>query len=253
MNDLKTNTITLPSKGALYGGLLPEGRVTVKVMTAYDQSILFAQGSAEDRITKLIANTCELPKGLTAGKLLSVDRMAILLAVRTYTFGPHYEFSYNCQHCKAPNKHSVNVAADLSEVGVAEGMVEPFEVVLPTSGQTVKLRFLRGEDEEAVAKHTKRMAMQSMDAGDVSTIHRLARLIVAIDGDENIDIVKREAFVRNLSALDANIMEDETSVREPGIDLTVRPECKRCEQENEFKMPFDRDYFRPTTVRPKAP
>ncbi len=242
-----TRTITLPSKGDLYDGKLPGGEVRIKSMTAHDQSVLFSSGSTEERINKIIANTCILPPGFDVGDLLTVDRMAILLAVRTFTFGSTYEFGYQCRSCRAQNKHTVDIVEDLSQTEV-ETLVEPFEFKLPDCGKVVAMRFMRGKDEQAIQKYAKRMAMQSSDASDPSALHRQARLIVNIDG-ETKDIVMKEAFVKNLSARDYIIIDNELDAREPGIDLTVYCECKKCQSTNDMKMPFDLEFFRPSALR----
>lgn len=244
-----THTITLPSRGALYEGPLKDngGQVVIRVMTAQEQAILFSQGSSEDRITKIIANTCSLPKGFGVADLLTVDRMAILLAVRTYTFGPKYEFAYSCRYCKANQKHTCDIVQDLNEV-LKDDLAEPFEFKLPDSGKVLRMRFMRGFDEEAVQKYAKRMAMQSADASDPSALHRQARLIVDIDG-EKTDVVKREAFVKALTARDSVIIDNELDAREPGIDLTIYVECRKCQGLNDMKMPFELEFFRPSALR----
>lgn len=243
-------SITLPSQGALYGDKLPGGKVELRTMSAYAQSVLFSQGSLEDRLTKVINATAVLPKSLSAAELLTVDRMAILLAVRTLTFGPHYEFNYGCQGCGAKQAHTVNILSDLDETKVAE-MEEPFTIRLPKSKKSVSLRFMRGKDEEAVAKHTKKMAMASADVGDPSALYRVGRLIETVDGAA-MDGVQIGDFVRNMDALDFTVIENELEAREPGIQLGVQVECKRCEHLNELNLPFDREFFRPSTVRAKS-
>lgn len=248
MSDLTDNIITLPSKGALYGDLLPGGKLTIKRLSAYDQSLLFSQGSLENRLTKLIHHATVLPEKLKPDQLLTVDRMAILLAIRTYSFGGQYEFSYKCPECGSKQEHTCNITQDLNQHDRGE-MSEPFEVELPDSKKTVALRFLRGKDEEEVSKHSKRMAMQSVDSVDTSNLVRLARLITSVDGVE-VDFVVREKFVKEMSARDANLIEDTVSAREPGIDLRVHPECQSCGAVNTMVMPFDREFFRPTAVRP---
>lgn len=247
MSSLANHTITLPSRGALYDGKVPDGKIEIRRLSARDQTMLFGSGSIDDRISKLITHTAVLPANLKAADLLTVDRMAILLAIRTFSFGADYEFAYKCQACGSSQKAVINVNRDLNEVKT-EPMEEPFDIKLPDCDKTVSVRFLRGADEEAVAKTTKRLALQSVDAGDTSTIARLARLIVKVDGEEH-DLIVREKFVGDMTARDANTIEDEIAAREPGIDLTVHPECTKCEHVNDMRMPFDRDFFRPTALR----
>ena len=245
--DLGALPIPLPSKGALYKDM-PGGVLTINRMKARELALIFSAGSAEQRLTKLIAATCVLPKGMGPNDLLTVDRMAILIAARSKTFGVKYDFEYECQACGSKQKHTVDISHDLRQNEVPE-MAEPFEVVLPDCGKTIGLRFLRGYDEDAVAKEAKKMAMSSVDPGDTSALYRVARLIQSIDGNDKLDIIQKQRFVDEMPAGDFVAIENEIEAREPGIDLTVHPECARCQAVNELKMPFDREFFRPAAHR----
>jgi hypothetical protein len=270
--ELGFTTATLPSRGVLYkdgdtgDDLLPGGEIQVRKLTAKEESILMNQGArGVERIAILLKNCTKLPSAkLTHDDLLITDRLAILLAMRTITFGPNYAFTFRCQFCGNTGKANVNIMDDLEErtpEKIAEDLLlkgkiesvndfvleEPFDVPLDDCGKVVSLRFLRGTDETRIVKRSKRMAMQSNDPSDPSYLYRIALQIVAIDG-ESQNIATTEAFVRDLTAGDTARIRLAVDDTEPGIDLKVFPTCPSCGGENERMMPFDAEFFRPSVL-----
>lgn len=275
MSDLGFTTFQLPSRGILYldesgKALIPDGQVSIRKMTVHEESILFSQGTqGVERFDIVLKNCCKLPEGCAKAKfthadLLLTDRVAVMIALRTYTFGPNYTFPYRCTQCGAPNKHKADIIADLNERtpeiiarelerdGKIEAgsfsLVEPVLVKLPDSGFEVGLRFLRGKDEERVLKRAKALKMQSNDPSDSSYIYRLALQLVSVDGQVIDSPAKGEEIIRKLTSKDGAVMRNAMDDRECSIDMRVYPECSSCGNVNERTMPFDLEFFRPTTL-----
>lgn len=248
---LDKKTITLPSRGLLYEGKIPEGKVGVRKLTAAEINTLFgSSGDETERVNKIISASVSLPSNFAHKDLLVVDRMYLLLALRSITYGPHYSYEFKCRDCGHKNrKVSCNIAQELEEHKASDSFAEPLEIKLPESGRTLSMRFMRGYDEEAVIKHAKRMEMTSIDGEDPSALHRVARLIKAIDGNDPGDIVTRERFVAGLPAGDFLLIEDTVDEAEPGVDLRVYPECQKCKSANEMRLPFTLEFFRPASRR----
>lgn len=241
---------TLPSKGRPYGDRIPNGVVQIKQLSAGDLSMLFSQGNEADRVERIIRAVTTIPGGVKHSDLLLSDRMGILLAVRIISFGAKYGFEYTCKSCGADCKHTCDLLQDLHEREFEGDCSPTFDIVLPDCGHTVTLRFVTGADERAIMTRTKQTVAKSVgDPGDPSALFRQATVISRIDGNDAGDIIARETFVRNLSARDSIIIDNEIEAREPGIDLTVRPECQRCGAENELVLPFTLEFFRPRTLR----
>ena len=243
---------TLPSRGVFYVSddekktkLLPGGVVHLKKMRAKEQALLQQTGGGIAGKLKAIVTACTQPvPGLPPSKFLLVDRFAILLALRTKTFGPEYAITYNCSTCGERNHLKVNIQQDFSETIPEEGAAEPFEIELPESGDTLSVRFLRGEDEDQVMRHANRLQMTSNDASDPSYLYRLALQVVTIKG-EAMDVVRRQRYIENMDALDLIELEDRMNKQEPGIDTRLYPECEKCQQPNAFPMPMQGEFFRP--------
>jgi hypothetical protein len=260
-------TANLPSRGVLYGDSIPDGVIGIRKLKATEEALLLGQGAQGlDRMNLTLKSCVQLPGGFKHEDLLLTDRMATMLALRTITFGPNYNFDYKCAYCGQMQRTPVNILEDLEEntpdtIADARAekadkagedvedwtLEEPIAITLPDSGSELKLRFLRGSDEERIVKRTKRLLLQSVDAADPSYLLRIALQIVSID-EEEVKLNKREQFVRKLSATDTAKIRIEVEGVEPGIDLTVYPECRGCGAVNKMAMPFTAEFFRPSSL-----
>lgn len=237
----------LPSRGVLYGGKVPEGKVVIRDMTAKEHLLLAEAGGGILGKLSAVLNACvQLPEGsVKLSNLLVPDRMALLLALRTRTFGPKYTMSWKCPECEARNKSEIDIARDLNERTPKEGLVEPFEVTLPHGKNVVSLRFLRGDDEETVMRSAKSMQAQSTDGLDKSMLIRVALQIVAIDGAEQANTLVKLSFVERLHSADLFAIQDAIEAVEPGIDTSVHLTCPKCEADSKLQMSFTPEFFRP--------
>lgn len=286
MADFAYQPMDLPSRGVLYrtpegDELLPGGKVHLRKMTTEEESILLSQGAQGlERIAKIVSNCVRLPTDaplpgkppvapkITPADFLMTDRMAILLALRTLTFRtPFYTYQYRCQFCGQTAKATVNLVEDLPErnpetIGdrlVAQGKIparedftlaEPIDLRLPDCGKDIQVRFLRGHDEERIAKRAKRVRMATNDTHDQSHIFRMSLQIVTINGEEPRES-DRELFVRQLSGEDSAHWRIAVDDLEPGLDLTVLPTCSACGADSELSLPFTAEFFRPSVLQPR--
>lgn len=250
MTELGWMDYTLPSRGVLYGGKLPEGRISLRPMTAKQQALLQTQGGGViGKLDALIETCCKLPNGFARAELLLTDRLAILLALRTKTFGPEYSFQWRCKHCGEFNTAKIDIVKELEETVAPADLKEPIEVALPQADCIVEMRFLRGTDEETLLRNAKRLKMQSNDNDDGSYLMRVAMQLVSKDGEQFTNILDKRKFVENLSAADLVLLEDEVNDREPGIDLRLYLDCAKCSGTNEMGLPFTGEFFRPRRAR----
>lgn len=242
--------VVLPSKGLLYGPNaviktpeMPGGTVQIRKMTIREDEILASSGgSPVTRLNKLIANTTKLPTGFDPDLLLTDDRVFLLLALRTHSYGPNYEVQFNCRFCRSANKQTVDVVQQLKEVPLSEDVIEPFEVKLPDAGVTVGLRMMRGVDDAEAIKSAK--VSQARGTAGTPIQDQIRRLLVTIDGETSDPLVKL-SLVQNLTASDLRLIRQATEKLDFGVDFEVTLTCNRCEQPNLMDMPFGTDFFRP--------
>jgi hypothetical protein len=253
MTNNETKEIQLPSLGVFYKGAIPDGNVFIRKWTVADLAMLANQSmSMTDKLRKLVDTCTILPGDMKHRDLLMTDRFAILLYQREFSLGTSkYKFDYRCKYCgKVVRNHICDVAEEFDIRNPPEGASEPIMVTLPDAGVEVGLRLLRGIDEAEVATTANRLAMQSNDPADPSTIVRMCRALVSFKGDENIKFTDKERIVRGLSARDSITMNNAMDAVESGIETKLHPSCRACGAENEVDMMevLSAEFFRPTAL-----
>jgi hypothetical protein len=255
----------LPSRGQLYGDKIPDGRISLRKITVDEEATLNTQGmDATARLNHIIRNCSLLPEGVSHDELLITDRMAILLGQRIHTFGPKYSFTFRCKHCGNANRTDLNMVAELDEITpdvVANRMAErgvvdfvneePFTVHLPDANADVRLRFLRGKDQNALLAKAKRMRMatNAVGVGDPAYKIQVAMQIVEVVGRADLnDPFKKEMWVGKLTGLDSATMRIAVEERETGIDTDLYINCKSCGTVCDVPLPFDSDFFQPSRL-----
>ncbi len=239
-------SFVLPSRGALYEGRIPDGKVELRKLTVGEEIIIQSNSVGLDLIGKLIDNCVKLPLGFDSQQLLLGDRLALLIAMRVHTFGAKYAYSYPCRHCETSNKATVDLGVDIKPREIMPGQTEPITVTLPDAGVTVSLCFLRGKDETQVSRSARSLQMKSNDPNDPSLLTRMAIQLVAVDGEPIKTPAEKEEFVRFLTMPDAALWRQTIDDIEPGVDLGITAECRNCGGINEMALPFTADFFRPT-------
>lgn len=254
LSPLGYHDIELPSKGAFYGPdaviptpPLPGGIVAIRKMRmAEEEQLASGGGDILTKLSRIIVAVTKLPNGFDPQSLLITDRFYILLALRRIALGPNYPVTFRCSECNAHNKVTINIVEELSLREVADDLSEPVFVDLPDAGVQVGLRFRRGIDEVEVAREVRRAEARGMDAPVRQ--ENLKRQIVEIDGERVTNPMKKLDLVRQLTQTDLASIRVTMGKHEPGVDLTVYPECRRCQFVNEFEMPFTNEFFFPSDL-----
>jgi len=260
-NVFEWQTITLPSKGVLYGDKLPDGQVDVREFTVEEyERLASSKGNINERISRIVSQCSRFPEGFSPSELLLTDRMSLLISQRILTHGAEYEgIPYTCTTCGASDKTFANLAQDLDERtpdriehdlrekgGQWSDFVfeEPVKYTLPKSGHVLSLRFLRVDDERLLSERQKRTDARSGN-DSASLRYRMALRTRAIDGEEK-PILEREDFMRSLSGKDLISLQNFLDFIEPGIDLSLYPECNACGAVSQVTLPLTDEFFRPS-------
>lgn len=233
--------LLLPSRGHFYGGLVTE-TVHLNPMTTKDEKALFtSRGNlvqAADRIMKRCVDIT-----YPVEDLLSVDRFAILLALRAENIDSMYRFRVTCEQCSFNFNHSVDVPT-LQATYLDEEITEPLKVTLPLTGKVVGWRFQRGKDELQVTKYLANL--QSKGIGDdAGYLYRLAKNIVSLDEElvKDTDTVVR--FLEELPLKDTHHLRDNINEHTFGVDTEINVVCPRCSAERSYFIPFGVEFFFP--------
>jgi len=240
-------SVILPSEGVLYEDKLPNGKVNLLSLTANEEAILYAPGGDMTQKLNNVINGCIDNCPMPSIKLLSADRFYLLLALRTRSFGPEYEFQTKCPSCSLQYRTKINIVEDMEIKELVDDLEEPVRVQLPVSGDDLELKFLRGEDENKVTSYTKRARMSKVQSADPSFLYRMAVMVQNINGDA-LDEPFKVKYVREMDIGDSVHLRREIERLEPGIDSKLFLECSQCSFVNETTMPFTSDFLYPKKV-----
>lgn len=242
-------SVPLPSRGVIYSpesAVFGQETLDVKAMTAKEEDILTSRAYIKNGtvITELI-KSCLIDKSINVDELITGDRVALMVALRITGYGSDYDVECECPQCSAKSKQTFN----LSELKIKRLEIEPisqgsnlFEVVLPVSKKTVKVRFLNGYDEKELATTASRKQKLGLQTDSIVT----DKLNISITSVDNItDRNKITQFVNNMPARDSLLLRKFLDSNEPGIDMTVTMKCPSCFEESDLKLPLGTSFFWP--------
>ncbi len=247
--DIAVESVPLPSRGLIYdpdSPLFNQETLQIRPMTAREEDILTSRAYIKDGtvISKLI-DSCLIDKRINSEDLISGDRTALMVALRITGYGADYEIEVSCPECSATNKATF----DLSYLPIKRLQVDPveaghnlFEVVLPVTKKTVKVKFLTGHDEKEMMIINERKKKKGMNT-DTGVTDRLTRSIQSVD--EITDKNKIAFFVKNLPVRDSLSLRKFLDKQEPGVEMKSMLRCNSCFEESEVDLPIGTSFFWP--------
>jgi hypothetical protein len=246
--ELPTESVPLPSRGTVY----PEGsplhnceRVEFRSMTAKEEDILMNRALIKKGtvITELL-KSCMTNKNIDVNALLSGDRNALMIAIRSSGYGSEYTPSFQCPKCDARN----DLQIDLADLELKRLTIEPvspgknhFRFKLPVSKIEVDFRFLTGEQEEKIVKEVEMRKNRGMPENAITT--RFMQQIIAVNGDQSPGIIAK--FVNHMPARDSLELRRYLDKHEPGVKMEVEFMCSNCSYADTIALPMDVTFLWP--------
>lgn len=174
-------------------------------------------------------------KAINFDNVLIGDRLYILLAIRSETFGPDYEFQVQCGSCKNKFQWSLNLLDDLPvkplEPEDAAAFTANEDMTAVVNGKVVKFGLSTGKDEKAAAQHR---------TVDNALVTMLARKIRSIEG---VQLVR--PYLEDLGLSDLLAMQEEFQRRDCGVETTIEVECPECTETSEVELPLGKAFWLP--------
>lgn len=217
--DLMTSyeIINLPSKGMFYSNGL--SKVEVEYLTSRDEDLLttpslIESGTVIDVLLKRKIKT----KGVLPENLLTGDRSAIILFLRTSSYGT----DYTVQVPDPRTGISFKTVVDLTKLKYKEITEFPdenghFTVELPMRKKMAKIRLLTsGEDTQIYKKAEALKEATGSEYSEYSTM-KLKAHVVSIGGNEDRSYINK--FIDAMPALDAYIIRKKLLDISPDVDM----------------------------------
>lgn len=209
--------VELPSKGLFY----PDGLKEVKVeyMTSKDEDILTSISLIEkgEVINELLRRKVKTP-GVNVNNLLIGDRSAIILFLRTSSYGPNYDV--NVTHPKTGNPFKATV--DLTKLKYKEITKLPdekgeFEVEIPMRKKVVKFRLLTYNEIHKLELKAEKIQEEYGEEYSRFNSMKLKAHVTSING--NTDRSYIDKFIDAMPALDSFTIRKEILEVEPNVNM----------------------------------
>jgi hypothetical protein len=217
--DLMTSyeVVKLPSKGLFYANRISE--VNVEYMTSKDEDLLttpslIENGTVLDKLLKRKIKT----QGVNVDELLQGDREAIVLFLRTSSYGSDYTVQVTDPRSGVPFTTKV----DLLQLRYKEPKELPnefgyFTVELPMRKKTVTFKLLSSGEENMIFKKAESIKeVYNEEFSQYNTL-KLKAHVVAINEKTDRSYINR--FIDAMPALDAFTIRKRILEVSPGIDM----------------------------------
>lgn len=224
--DLMTSyeIVKLPSQGLFYSNKLSE--VNVEYMTSKDEDLLttpslIENGTVLDVLLKRKIKT----NGVNPDDLLPGDRNAIILFLRSSSYGSDYTVQVNDPRTNIPFKTTVDLLKlSYKEINEKPNEFGQFSVELPMRKKTVIFKLLTvGEDTKIFKKAEAIQEAYGEEFSQYSTM-KLKASIISING--NTDRIYIDKFVDAMPARDAFTIRRKILDVSPDVDMNYEFETK---------------------------
>lgn len=244
--DLMTSyeIIKLPSKGLFYESKISE--VSIEYMTSKDEDLLTTPSLIEaGNVLDLLLKRKIKTKGIKPEDLLAGDRNAIILFLRTSSYGHDYAVQVTDPRTGGAFKTTVDLTQlkykELTEIPDENGY---FTVELPMRKKTVKFRLLTSGEENIIFKKAEAMKdAYGLEFSEYNTL-KLKAHVVSIGEKKDRDYIDK--FVDAMPALDAFTIRRKIIDVSPDVDMEY---TFRTKDGYEFttELSIGIDFFFPST------
>jgi hypothetical protein len=238
--NLPHDVVTLPSRGKFY----KNKKKTLKIgyLTASDENILMAGGTLREGVVMTLLRNKIYEPDIRPEELLNGDVEAILIFLRNTSFGPTYEITTTdpdtgkefSTEIYLTELYSTDVDAEPDEDGT-------FQVTLPKSGNTIKVRPLTLGDTQEIER-----MVESYPPGRIAPKQtlRLNKMIVSVDGSTDRELISK--FIESMPIMDSKYIKNYIDKNEPKLDLrrqVITPSGKEISVNILFGVEFFRPFF----------
>lgn len=245
--------ISIPSKGIFYKD--KKSSFLVKYITAKEENVLTSPSLVESgRAIEMVMSSCIIDWDYDIKDILVGDKNAVLLYLRSTSYGDDFKFKYSCPNCNKESDGSFKLSSlEIKEVSETPNEDGEFEYTLPK----MLLKFSKDtEPEEVVIK------FKPMTIGDEIEVSRIVReekriignvevdnnveakyrvQITSINGNDNKEFI--EKIIKRMPISDSSKLREYMREVEPGVDNIVSSCCHNCQHVSNNAFPMENDFF----------
>lgn len=224
--------IYLPSMGLFYKKGITN--VKVRALTGYDEIMLSSPYLAQTgNAIKILFNNVVLDDDLEYDDLLVCDRDAIMLFIRSMTFGDSVEMDFVCPECTHEFKGSFNISQiEAKEIRVPPNDFGEFEFIVPSSlssDNIVQINFAPLRVNNSI--YTKDKQLMSKYMAQITSINDVK--------DKNF-ILK---YLKGMRIKDSQALREFMDKVEPGFEETLLHTCPQCDYKIKDVIRIDEEFL----------
>lgn len=215
--------VDVPSKSKFYNG----AKIKIRPMTFEDEkSMVMAKKNKSDVINVLLSRCVQ---GVNVQDLLLVDKLYLILKLREISYGDSYSATVNCMKCSGENRLTFSLS-DLPVQELDDSIQEETEIELPVTKVKLKIRIPTISDEKYLNT-------------DTGLFDNLWRFVISINGLEDPVVIAKVLEDKRMPLKDIHAISDLVSLKDFGVQTTVRFDCDKCSQPNIIGLPIGPDFF----------
>jgi len=246
--DVPFDVLNLPSQGVFY----PDHRQTLSIryLTAREENILTSPSLIESgKALDLVLESVIMDEGVDVNKLLYVDRNAILIFLRSTSYGDKFPVAINCPSCTKSGETSFL----LSDLGIKEASKKPdaegcYDFVLPKMKLEQRPVLVRFKPLTVEAERKMNDFIEGTNDVKKTITARYIAQIVSVNGSTDEKLILKLA--NNMLVYDSNALRKFMDEVEPGLDRKVKLKCPNCGENFEEEFAIGDEVLRlPSTHR----
>lgn len=236
--------LELPSRGIFYN--IGRSFVYVKYLTAKEENILSTPSLSETDQDLDIVIESVLLEDIKVEELLSVDRKAIILFLRSTSFGDSFELEVVCSNCSTKTNQNFRFSMlEMSDVDLDEKTNFSIKIKLKEGDDFYEIRFkplTYGQEKKIKLKGENRIITNTV----VSQIYEIEHNYKVGELEDNsfVKIIYNqkeqvEKFISSLPLKKFQELRKKMEKRLPAIIEELSCDCPNCGEVNRFPFQVD--------------
>lgn len=224
--------IFLPSMGLFYSKNISTAKV--RALTGYDEIMLSSPYLSQNgNATKLLLNNVVMDFDIEYEDMLICDRDAILLFLRSNTYGDSIDMEFTCPDCHTESTGAFRISSiEAKEINTPPNESGEFEFLLPSSLH---------KDNPIQINFTPLKVRHAGIIKDKQLISRYMAQITSIN--QNCDKGFIRDYLKKMPIKDSKSLREFMDKVEPGFDETVMHVCPSCEYKIKDVIKIDEQFL----------
>jgi hypothetical protein len=246
--DIPFDEIMIPSKGIFYDN--KQSSFLVKYLTAKEENVLTSPSLTESgRAIEMVLESCVLDWDGDMNDILVGDKNAVLLYLRSTSYGDTIKYSYQCSKCNKETEDKIQLSAlEMKDIHIKPDDKGLFSFILPKmktkEKKDINIKFKpRTVGDEIKINTIIRDEKRVLNGNEIDNSIE-ARYTVQIKSiNDNVDEKYIKQIIKMMPISDSYALRTFMDEVEPGIDNIVKTTCTNCQHVTNNIIPINSNFF----------